>query len=456
VYAHGNKKIFMSFLVSVLFLGFTAPAGAQDNDIFKIRRQKLADSIPDGIAIIQSTTRNQNDLLEFFVPNSNNHDFIYLTGMELPNSTLILCPGSETYPEILYCPGDPAETARRTGIKHVYPTSQLLPDLSNAYTDYSQFRFTQRRFKPLPTEIARILYREGDKKIVYFNFPRFVNLSTPPPERLEFIQRLQAFSPKYEIRDVSDLIDSLRMYQDEYAIIQLREACRISGEAMVECMRSVTPGMNQEQLRALFDYVCHFHGAKSFGFPTSIVSGSERSTEHFPRGMKVFQKGDLLKIDAGAEINHYTADIQRTFPASGTFTAHQRKMYTILKDAQEACIRMVRPGVTMQDLQDEAMRVLNEAGGYGKYFRWGTSHFLGMAVHDHGDNLRPFKPGIFITVEPGLSMPEFTITLEDDVLCTEDGYDWFTESIPREIEDIERVMKEEGIGEILFKRSEKR
>ena len=455
MYDHTNKKILMSFLAAALFLSLPGAAGAGENDIFQSRRQKLAASIPDGIAIIQSTVRNQNELLEFFIPNSDNHDFIFLTGMELPNATLILCPGSETHPEILYCPGDSREIARQTGIKHVYPTDQLLPDLSNAYTDYSQFRVTQRRFKPLPTEIARILYREGDKKIVYFNFPRFVNLSQPPPERLEFIQCFQAFSPKYEIRDVSDLIDSLRMYQDEYALIQLREACRISGEAMIECMRSVTPGMNQEQLRALFDYVCHFHGAKSFGFPTSIVSGAERSTEHFPRGMKVFQDGDLLKIDAGAEINHYTADIQRTFPASGTFTAHQKKMYTILKEAQEACIRLVRPGVTMQDLQDEAMRVLNEAGGYGKYFRWGTSHFLGMEVHDNGDNLIPFKPGIFITVEPGLSMPEFTITLEDDVLCTEDGYEWFTESIPREIEDIERVMKEEGIGEILFKRSKK-
>ena len=160
--------------------------------------------------------------------------------------------------------------------------------------------------------------------------------------------------------------------------------------------------------------------------------------------------GNLITIDAGAEINHYSADIQRTFPVSGKFTEEQKKLYNILKEAQEACIKIVRPGVTMKDLQEKAMEVLDARGGYGKYFRWRTSHFLGMEVHDNGDNLLPFKPGIFITVEPGLVMPELTIVLEDDVLCTEDGYEWFTEFVPREVEDIERVMLEKGIGEIFL------
>jgi Xaa-Pro aminopeptidase len=106
----------------------------------------------------------------------------------------------------------------------------------------------------------------------------------------------------------------------------------------------------------------------------------------------------------------------------------------------------------MKDLQDKAIEVLDAEGGYGKYFRWGTSHFLGMEVHDHGNNLIPFKPGIVITVEPGVILDDFSVVLEDDVLCTEDGYDWFTEFIPREVEDIERIMKEQGIGEIFLKK----
>ena len=447
-----KTKYFLGILFGIWTLFNMKNVHSQDADVFKARRLKLAQSIEEGIVIIQSTERNQANLLEFFVDNSDNHDFIYLTGLETPNATLILCPGSEVYPEILYIDGDAEEIKQKTGIACVFPTTNLLPDLSNAYTDFSQYRYTQRRFKPLPSEIGRILYDDGNKKIVYFNFPRFVNLDEPPPERLEFIHRIQYFSPKYEIRDVSDKLDMLRMYHDEYGLRQLREAARISGEAMIECMRSAKPGMNEEQLRALFDFVCHFKGAKSFGFPTSIRSGPATSSEHFPRGTHVFEDGDLIKIDAGAEINHYTADIQRTFPASGTFTQEQKRIYNILKKAQEACIRLVRPGVTMKDLQEKAMEVLDAEGGYGQYFRWGTSHFLGMEVHDHGNNLLPFKPGIAITVEPGIVMPEFTMALEDDVVCTEDGYEWLTEFIPRDVEDIERVMKEKGIGEIFLDR----
>jgi Xaa-Pro aminopeptidase len=204
--------------------------------------------------------------------------------------------------------------------------------------------------------------------------------------------------------------------------------------------------MTQDQLRAIFDFSCQYQGAKRFGFPTSIRSGPNRYEEHFPRRDDVLQAGHLVTIDAGAEINHYTADIQRTFPVSRTFSPEQAKAYTILKKAQEACIQLVRPGCTMQALQEKAMEILDAEGDYGQYFYWGTSHFLGMEVHDHGNNLIPFKPGICITVEPGLVMDEFTIVLEDDVLCTEDGFEWLTEFIPREIADIERIMQEEGIG----------
>jgi Xaa-Pro aminopeptidase len=449
----GNSIKFMTVCsAALLFFSISVTVRSQDSDILKTRRQKLAGMVEEGIVIIQSSDRNQNNLYEFFVDNSDNHDFIYFTGLETPNSSLILCPGSEEYPEILYIDGDLEKIRVKTGIDHVFPVKNLLPDLSNAYSDFSQLRFTQRRFKALPSEISRVLYNNPGKKVVYFNFPRFVNLDEPPPSRLEFIRRFEYFSPKYEIRDAGDLIDRLRMYKDAYEIELLRKAAQISGEAMMECMRSVAPGMTEEQMRAVYNFTCHSKGARSFGFPTSVRSGPRGYTEHFPRGSKVLNAGELITIDAGVEIEHYSADIQRTFPVSGKFTEEQKKVYNILKKAQKACIELVRPGVTMKDLQDKAIEVLNSEGGYGKYFRWGTSHFLGMEVHDHGNNLIPFKPGIFITVEPGVILDNFSVVLEDDVLCTEDGYDWFTEFIPREVDDIERIMKEKGIGKIFLKK----
>jgi len=443
---HIRLKILSLTVCLAMFIILSASPLAQGPDALKQRRAKLAAQIPEGILIIQSSERNQNNLLEFFVPNSDNHDFIYFTGLETPGATLIICPGSQIYPEILYIDSDIEQVKQATGIDCVYPTVNLLPDLSNAFTDLSQMRYTQLRFKPLPSEIARVLYRGNGKKIVYFNYPRFVNLAEPPPKRLDFIQRFRNLSPKYEIRDACDPIDRVRMYHDAYAVAQLREAARISGEAMIECMRSVRPGMTQGQLRSIYDFSCQFQGAKRFGFPTSIRSGPNRYDEHFPRRDDVLLAGHLVTIDAGAEINHYTADIQRTFPVSGTFTTEQKKAYAILKQAQEACIQLVRPGCTMEALQKKALEILDREGGYGRFFYWGTSHFLGMEVHDNGNNLIPFKPGICITVEPGLVMDEFTIVLEDDVLCTEEGYECLTEFIPREIADIENIMKEKGIG----------
>ncbi|MFC1555833.1 aminopeptidase P N-terminal domain-containing protein [candidate division KSB1 bacterium] len=447
-----SPEKFTMLVLSLICLNFSVTALSQDTDVFKERRDKFTALLEGGIAIIQSIEKNQDNLLEFYVPNSDNHDFIFLTGLETPNATLILCPESEEYPEILYIDGDSEEIRRQTGIEHIFDPDNLLPDLSNAYSDFSLLRFTQRRFKPLPSEIARVLYNNGDKKLIYFNFPRFVNLAERPPERMEFIHRIQYYSPKYDIRDASDLLDELRMYHDEYGLAQLRKAARISGEAMIECMRSAEPGMTEAQLKAVFTFVSHFGGAKSFGFPTTVRSGPRQYEEHFPDESKPLREGDLITIDAGVEWNHYSADIQRTFPVSGKFSSEQRKAYLILKKAQEACIELVRPGVTMKDLQEKAMEVLDAEGGYGQYFMWGTSHFLGMEVHDHGNNLIPFKPGIAITVEPGIVMPDFSIVLEDDVVCTENGYEWLTEFVTREIEDIEKVMREKGIGKIYNKK----
>ncbi|MBN2431351.1 MAG: aminopeptidase P family protein [Acidobacteria bacterium] len=418
---------------------------AADTGIFQARRQRLAAAIPEGIAIMQSAARNQANLYEFFVPNSDNHDFIYLTGLQTPGATLVLCPGSEEYPEILYVDAEPGAVRSATGIAHVYPVKNLMRDLSNAYTDYSQLRYTQRRFKPLPSEISRVLYNDGGPKVIYFNYPRFVNLDEPPPERLDLARRIAVFSPKYELRDLADILDPIRMAHDEYAVTQLRQAARISGRAMMECMRSTRPGLTEDQVAALFDFACRYQGATRFGFPTEVHAGPRSLDEREDRPVRVLRAGDLVTIDAGAEINHYTADIQRTFPVSGTFTPEQRRVYDILKEAQDACIRLVRPGVTMQDLQNEALRVLDEAGGYGKYFFWGTSHFLGMEVHDHGNNLAPLVPGVCITVEPGIMLPEFTVILEDDVLCTATGYEWLTEFIPREPDEIEQLMQKMGI-----------
>ena len=165
--------------------------------------------------------------------------------------------------------------------------------------------------------------------------------------------------------------------------------------------------------------------------------------EFVPRsGGAVIQAGDMIWTDTGAAFNHYSADIQRAVPVDGTFTAEQRRLYEIALDVQTTVIEMVRPGVTWWELHDKAIEMLRAAGGYDADYYYGIGHFIGMEVHDEGDYLVPLEPGMVLSIEQGVMKPgEPRIAFEDDVLVTEDGYEWLSRGIPITIEEVERMAK---------------
>jgi Xaa-Pro aminopeptidase len=149
-----------------------------------------------------------------------------------------------------------------------------------------------------------------------------------------------------------------------------------------------------------------------------------------------------LHIDTGAAFNHYSADVQRTIPIDGNFDEQQRQLYEITLNVQKAVIESVRPGVTWWDLHNLANDMLREAGGYDEYWTYGIGHFIGMEVHDEGDYLQPLQPGMVLAIEQGVAPPNGPrAALEDDVLVTEDGYDWLSRSIPIEVDDVEALVR---------------
>jgi Xaa-Pro aminopeptidase len=201
------------------------------------------------------------------------------------------------------------------------------------------------------------------------------------------------------------------------------------------------------------DFVYRYHGA-TLGFPTSVrresgdKSEPEQSVpegwiEFVPRsGGAVIESGDMVWTDTGAAFNHYSADVQRNIPADGVFTAEQRRLYEIALDVQTTVIEMVRPGVTWWELHDKAIQMLRDAGGYDVDYYYGIGHFIGMEVHDEGDYLVPLQPGMVLSIEQGVMKPgEPRIALEDDVLVTEDGFEWLSRSIPIEIDEIEQISE---------------
>lgn len=416
------------------------------------RRARLMRVIPEGIMLVQSADRSQPNLLEFMPADTENHDFIYLTGvdkLQLPGSTLILNPRGESYREILYTSDDVERMKRLTGIEHVFPQRQLVDDLSSALTDFRNLRITQLRFKPVASDISRGLGLEGAHKAIYWNYPRFTNLAERANPRLALVATLRDASPEVDIRDAGELLDRARMVHDEYEIEQLREAVRVTGKGLMEGMKGARPGVTTRQVGEVMDFVYRLNGG-GLGFATGISSGPAdapvyaTAREEFEArdGTRAIQAGELVHADTGAEINHYSADIQRVVPADGRFTDDQKAFYNVVLAVQKAVIERVRPGVTWWDLHNLAMRMLKDAGGLDKSYTYGIGHFIGMEVHDQGDYLRPLEPGMVLAIEQGAIKNGTRVAFEDDVLVTATGHEWLSRFIPIEIEEVEKLRTE--------------
>jgi Xaa-Pro aminopeptidase len=436
-------------------------------EIFEARRERVMQAMPEGAMLIYSVERAQERRLEFQVPHSDNHDFIYLTGLdglEGLDSALLLLPAAPDLPgrldeparswTVLYTSADPESVSRRTGIVDVRPMSVLENDLSVAMTDFRDWRITQVRRWPLAAALSRTWGEH--EKILYLNYPRFFRLGMPEPSRLAEFERIKRFSPEMQIRDSADILDRVRMLQDSWSIANLRRAVDITRRGIIEAFRAARPGLSEKQVMETMDYVYRFNGA-TLGFPTSVrregveTTGDEPSIpegwiEFVPRsGGATFQSGDMIWTDTGAAFNHYSADIQRNAPINGRLTAEQRRLFEIALDVQKTVIGMIRPGVTWWELHDKAIEMLRDAGGYDEYYYYGIGHFIGMEVHDEGDYLAPLQPGMALSIEQGVMPPDGPrVAFEDDVLVTGDGHEWLSESIPIEIDDVERMMSTEG------------
>ena len=393
--------------------------------------------------------------------------FIYLTGLDgldSLDSALLLVPADEDAKGrldepvrdrvVLYTPGNPEALSARTGIDDVRPFSKLENDLSVAMTDFRDWRITQVRRWPLAAALSRAWGE--DEKVLYLNYPRFFRLGMPEPARLEAFERIQRFSPEIVARDSADILDRVRMLQDSWSIANLRRAVDITRDGIVVALGAVKPGMSESEVMQVMDFVYRYHGA-TLGFPTSVRREGVETTEDGPSipegwiefvprsGGAVFADGDMAWTDTGAAFNHYSADIQRNVPVGGRLSGEQRRLYAIALDVQKTVISMIKPGVTWWELHDKAIEMLKEAGGYDEHYYYGIGHFIGMEVHDEGDYLEPLMPGMALSIEQGVMPPEGPrIAFEDDVLVTEDGYEWLSESIPIEIEDVEALSSAPG------------
>jgi Xaa-Pro aminopeptidase len=254
---------------------------------------------------------------------------------------------------------------------------------------------------------------------------------------------MQAATSELIVRDAGDLLDPMRMIIDDFGMKNLKRAIEITGQGLMEGMKTAEPGLTMLQVMYTVDYVYRMNGA-DLGFLTGVSPASNMNEEikwETTAEEEAARKGDarilpgsLVHFDTGASMNHYSADIQRTVPADGKFTEEQKRIYQVVLDVQKAVISEVRPGVNWHELQDLAMQMLKDAGGWDESYTYGIGHFIGMEVHEHGDYVGPLMPGMVIAIEQGAVVNGTRVAFEDDVLV-----------IPIEIDEVEALLEEEKL-----------
>jgi Xaa-Pro aminopeptidase len=272
--------------------------------------------------------------------------------------------------------------------------------------------------------------------------------------------------------NLGSVLHEQRLRKSAAEIRVMRRAARISAEGHRRLMRACCPGRPESDLEAEFQHHCASQGARYQAYPPIVGGGANACVLHYVENTATLADGDLVLVDAGCELEGYASDITRTFPVNGRFSPPQRELYEIVLAAQEAAIAKARPGNRWDEPHQEALKVLTKGlkglgvlngkvpklikdEAYKPYYMHRTGHWLGMDVHDVGryrdkDDWRRLEPGMVLTVEPGLYMPDdpkvpepyrlMGIRIEDDVLITEDGNDVLSAAAPKVPDAIESLM----------------
>ncbi|MCI0329865.1 MAG: Xaa-Pro peptidase family protein [candidate division Zixibacteria bacterium] len=391
-------------------------------EIFKQRRAKLLELMGDGVAVLYGKTGGFEGEFE------QDKNFYYLTGVEEPGAILILAPKEKSRREVLLLTPRNPEDERWSGER---------PSIGRKLEDSLGFEFVGRT-GGLGWMVNAYLQHTGN--LCYLAPP--VSHSSPVPPDLNFYKDVTARVPGTSIKNMSHFIRDMRAIKTDEELAAMQKAIDITGEAFRKAALTIEPGMTEREVQDVIENGFRAYGARHLAFPSIVATGKNTTTLHYTRNDAAIKTGDLFLMDIGAEYDHYAGDVSRTIPVSGKFSPEQRKIYEIVLKAQKAAMAKVKPGAYIrEDIHAEAKRVIEEAG-YGEYFIHGTSHFIGLDVHDVGDYGSPLKPGMVISVEPGIYLPEkgIGVRIEDDVLVTKTGYKLLTGHIPREIEEIEKLL----------------
>jgi Xaa-Pro aminopeptidase len=435
-------KIILFFAAFLLFLPSFLPAQKDAKHLegigqeeYRNRRERVAAMLDSSSALVMKAFDVRTRSHDVSYRYRQESHFLYLTGFNEPNCYLLIAPrgvavdgssstillfvpaGSEQLSQEAQAPGEVVLANDR--VKDLFEAA--LKGLTTLYVSAPDlgFRLDWLNGKPL--------FIERDSR-----------------------KQFEEAHPGIKVRPAGSLVAAGRSIKSAAEVDLIQRAIDMTGAGLQRAWKICKPGTWEYELQAEVEYEMTRNGADYEGFPSIIGSGENSLILHYDLNKRKTKSGDLVVMDVGAEYQGYSADITRTIPVSGRFTKAQKEVYEVVLRAQKEVIQMIRPGVSMGDLDKRTRAIITEAG-YGDFIRHGVSHPLGIDVHDVGTG-GPLKPGMVITVEPGIYIPPdaetvkpeyrgFGIRIEDDVLVTETGYKLLSKNIPKEVREIESIMK---------------
>jgi Xaa-Pro aminopeptidase len=482
-----KSKTISAVLALFVVLGAARTAGADVlQDDLRARRARAMERLgPTSLAIFWSAPQRvySTDVDYEYRQDSN---FLYLTGIDQPESILILMPGNKTRKEILFVREadarrehweghslTPAEASAASGIALVMTRDQFEPFVA-AMLSRRPLGATMEEYDSFFAALS-----DSRARLAMLLEPQ-MTLSAPAGQAREFAARLRDRFFGFAVHDATPVLDELRQIKTPYEQEIMRKSVAISSEAHKAGMREAAPGKFEYEVEAAIEAVYMRNGAMSWGYPSIVGSGPNSTILHYNRSSRKMEAGDVLLVDAAANYQGYTGDITRTYPVSGTFSREQREIYQIVLAAQEAGMAAAKAGNRFADIQaacDEVLRAgLVKLGlvtaPTGQQFKiWathGVSHWIGIDVHDVGTS-RPLAPGMTFVIEPGIYIREAAlenlpktpenaafiekvrplvqryknigVRIEDSFLLTEKGLERLSAAVPRTLEEVERFMK---------------
>ena len=377
-------------------------------------------------------------------------DLFYLSGIDQEESTLVICPDAkeEKHREILFVKETNEKIALWEGHKYTKDEAAAVSGIKSVFWNHE----FENVFQPLVFESNHI----------YLNTNEHLRADLTVETRdARFLQWCRKLFPLHQYRRLAPIMHDLRAVKSEQEVALIKKACSITDKTFRRLLAFIKPGVWEFEIEAEIYHEFIKNRSRGPAFQTIVASGADSCTLHYVKNNKQCHDGDLVLIDFGAEYANYAADLTRTVPVNGQFSKRQKDVYNAVLKVQKAAIKLLKPGKTIDDFSREVGKVMEaelirlkllkgtevkkqsaDQPLDKKYFPHGTSHHLGLDVHDYGNRYRKFEAGMVFTCEPGIYIndEDIGIRIENDILITKDGPVDLTAGIPREADEIEDLM----------------